>query len=163
MFYGANQTGCEGLPGNVGPVLALEHAGRPQERVRSIKAFSETDFTEDLKKFDIPTLVMHGEDDQIVPVKDSAKKSATLIKGAAEIYYPGLRTASPPRMRTSSTATYSRSVSKANERLRKDGRVQEKALEFAVGRRSSTAVVGAQRPTPNRVSTVPVTRKPQET
>jgi non-heme chloroperoxidase len=55
----------------------------------SIKAFSETDFTEDLKKFDIPTLVMHGEDDQIVPVKDSAKKSAKLIKGAVEIYYPG--------------------------------------------------------------------------
>jgi hypothetical protein len=55
----------------------------------SIKAFSETDFTDDLKKFDIPTLVMHGEDDQIVPVKDSAKKSAKLIKGAKEIYYPG--------------------------------------------------------------------------
>ena len=55
----------------------------------SIKAFSETDFTEDLKKFDVPTLVMHGEDDQIVPVKDSAKKSARLIKGAKEIYYPG--------------------------------------------------------------------------
>ncbi len=56
----------------------------------SVKAFSETDFTEDLKKFDVPTLVMHGEDDQIVPVKDSAKKSAKLIKGASEIYYPGL-------------------------------------------------------------------------
>src|SRR5262249_30144213 len=46
----------------------------------SIKAFSETDFSEDLKKFDVPTLVMHGEDDQIVPVKDSARKSAKLIK-----------------------------------------------------------------------------------
>jgi non-heme chloroperoxidase len=55
----------------------------------SIKAFSETDFTEDLKKFDVPTLIMHGEDDQIVSVKDSAKKSARLIKGAKEIYYPG--------------------------------------------------------------------------
>jgi non-heme chloroperoxidase len=55
----------------------------------SIKAFSETDQTEDLKKFDVPTLVIHGEDDQIVPVKDSAKKSARLIKGAREIYYPG--------------------------------------------------------------------------
>jgi pimeloyl-ACP methyl ester carboxylesterase len=48
----------------------------------SIKAFSETDFTEDLQKFDVPTLVLHGEDDQIVPVKDSAMKSARLIKGA---------------------------------------------------------------------------------
>ena len=46
-------------------------------------------FFDDLKKIDVPTLVMHGEDDQIVPVKDSAKKSAKLIKGAKEIYYPG--------------------------------------------------------------------------
>ena len=50
---------------------------------------TETDFTEDLKKFDVRTLVMHGEDDQIVPVHDSARKSARLIKGAKEIYYPG--------------------------------------------------------------------------
>ena len=55
----------------------------------SIKAFSETDFTEDLKKIDVPTLVLHGEDDQIVPVKDSAHKSAQLIADATEIYYPG--------------------------------------------------------------------------
>ena len=48
-----------------------------------------TDFTEGLKQFDVPTLLMHGEDDQIVPVKDAAKKSARLIKGAKEIYYPG--------------------------------------------------------------------------
>ncbi len=54
----------------------------------SIKAFSESDFTEDLKQIDVPTLVMHGGDDQIVPVKDSAVKSARLIKGAKEIYYP---------------------------------------------------------------------------
>ena len=56
---------------------------------QSIKAFSETDFTEDLKKIDVPTLVLHGEDDQIVPVKDSAHKSAKLIANATEIYYPG--------------------------------------------------------------------------
>ena len=54
-----------------------------------IKAFSETDFTEDLKKIDVPTLVIHGDDDQIVPVHDSARKSARLIKGEEEIYYPG--------------------------------------------------------------------------
>ena len=53
------------------------------------KVFSETDLTEDLKKIDVPALVLHGEDDQIVPVKDSAKKSAKLIEGAKEIYYPG--------------------------------------------------------------------------
>jgi non-heme chloroperoxidase len=55
----------------------------------SIKAFSETDQTKDLKQFDVPTLVLHGEDDQIVPVKDSAKKSARYITGAKETYYPG--------------------------------------------------------------------------
>src|SRR5262249_15136804 len=52
-----------------------------------VKAFSETDISEDLKKFDFPTLVLHGEDDQIVPVKDSAKKAAKLINVAKEIYY----------------------------------------------------------------------------
>jgi non-heme chloroperoxidase len=55
----------------------------------SVKAFSETDFTEDLKKFDVPTLVLHGEDDQVVPVHDSARKSARLVKNAKAIYYPG--------------------------------------------------------------------------
>src|SRR5690606_27435697 len=55
----------------------------------SIKAFSETDFTEDLKKFDVPTLVLHGEDDQIAPGRDSAVESARLIPGAKDVYYPG--------------------------------------------------------------------------
>jgi non-heme chloroperoxidase len=55
----------------------------------SVKTLPETDFTEDLAKFDVPTLVLHGEDDQIVPVKISAVKSARLIKDAKEIYYPG--------------------------------------------------------------------------
>jgi len=54
-----------------------------------IKAFSETDFTEDLKKLDVATLILHGEDDQIVPINDSAKKSMQLIKGAKSIFYPG--------------------------------------------------------------------------
>ena len=48
-----------------------------------IKAFSETDFTEDLKKFDVPTLVLHGDDDQIVPIGASAMLSSKLIKGAS--------------------------------------------------------------------------------
>jgi non-heme chloroperoxidase len=54
-----------------------------------IKAFSETDFTEDLKKFDVPTLVMHGDDDQIVPIADSALLSAKIVKGAALKVYKG--------------------------------------------------------------------------
>jgi non-heme chloroperoxidase len=54
-----------------------------------IKAFSETDFTEDLKKFDLPTLILHGDDDQIVPLADSAALSAKLVKGAVLKVYEG--------------------------------------------------------------------------
>ena len=68
----------------------MEHAGQASRTsTTASRHFSETDFTEDLAKFDVPALVMHGEDDQVVPIKDSAKKSARLIKGAKEIYYPG--------------------------------------------------------------------------
>jgi non-heme chloroperoxidase len=55
-----------------------------------IKAFSETDMTEDLKKFDVPTLIMHGDDDQIVPIGASALRSSKLVKGAMLKIYPGL-------------------------------------------------------------------------
>jgi non-heme chloroperoxidase len=54
-----------------------------------IKAFSETDFTEDLKKFDIPTLILHGDDDQSVPMADSAMQSSKLVKGARLKVYKG--------------------------------------------------------------------------
>ena len=54
-----------------------------------IKAFSETDMTEDLKKFDIPTLIIHGDDDQIVPIGDSALLSSQIVKDATLKIYPG--------------------------------------------------------------------------
>jgi non-heme chloroperoxidase len=54
-----------------------------------IKAFSETDFTDDLRKMDVPTLILHGDDDQIVPIGDAALLSAKLIKGAQFKVYPG--------------------------------------------------------------------------
>ena len=54
-----------------------------------IKAFSETDFTDDLKKFDVPTLIIHGGDDQIVPIEASAKMSAKLVKNSVLKIYPG--------------------------------------------------------------------------
>jgi non-heme chloroperoxidase len=54
-----------------------------------IKAFSETDFTADLKKFDVPTLILHGDDDQIVPIADSALLSVKLVQGATLKVYPG--------------------------------------------------------------------------
>ena len=89
-FYGANRSGAKVSQGTLDQFWLWSMQAGLKNSYESIKAFSETDFTEDLKKIDVPTLVMHGEDDQIVPVKDSAKKSARLIKGATEIYYPGL-------------------------------------------------------------------------
>jgi len=90
QFYGANRPGAQVSQGTLDQFWLWSMQCGLKNSYESIKAFSETDFTEDLKKFDIPTLVMHGEDDQIVPVKNSARKSAQLIKGAVEIYYPGL-------------------------------------------------------------------------
>jgi non-heme chloroperoxidase len=89
MFYGANRPGAKVPQGTLDQFWLWSMQAGLKGAYESIKAFSETDFTEDLKKFDVPTLVLHGEDDQIVPVKDSAKKSARLVKGAKEIYYPG--------------------------------------------------------------------------
>ena len=54
-----------------------------------IKAFSETDFTEDLKKFDVPTLILHGDDDQIVPIGAAGLMSAKIVKNATLKVYPG--------------------------------------------------------------------------
>jgi non-heme chloroperoxidase len=89
MFYGANKPGSNVSQGVLDQFWAWSMQCGLKNAYESIKAFSETDFSEDLAKFDVPTLVMHGEDDQIVPVKNSAKKSARLIKGAKDIYYPG--------------------------------------------------------------------------
>jgi non-heme chloroperoxidase len=89
MFYGANRPDAKVSQGMLDQFWLWSMQAGLKNSYDSIKAFSETDFTEDLKKFDVPTLVMHGEDDQVVPIKDSAKKSARLIKGAQEIYYPG--------------------------------------------------------------------------
>ncbi|AZO75675.1 alpha/beta hydrolase [Mesorhizobium sp. M1D.F.Ca.ET.043.01.1.1] len=88
-FYGANRPGAKVSQGTLDQFWLWSMQAGAKNAYESVKAFSETDFTEDLKKFDVPTLVLHGEDDQIVPVKDSARKSAKLIKGAREIYYPG--------------------------------------------------------------------------
>jgi non-heme chloroperoxidase len=88
-FYGANKPGADVSQGVLEQFWLWSMQSGLMNAYESIKAFSETDFTEDLKKIDVPTLVLHGEDDQIVPVKDSAHKSARLIADATEIYYPG--------------------------------------------------------------------------
>jgi Predicted hydrolases or acyltransferases (alpha/beta hydrolase superfamily) len=89
LFYGANRPGARVSEGTLDQFWLWSMQAGAKNSYESVKAFSETDFTDDLKKIDVPTLVMHGEDDQIVPVKDSARKSARLIRGAKEIYYPG--------------------------------------------------------------------------
>lgn len=88
-FYGANRAGAKVSQGILDHFWLLSMQCGQKNAFECIKAFSETDFTEDLKKIDVPTLFMHGEDDQIVPVHDSAKKAARLVKGSKEIYYPG--------------------------------------------------------------------------
>jgi len=88
-FYGANRPGAKVSQGTLDQFWLWSMQAGARAAYECVKAFSETDFTADLKKFDVPTLVLHGEDDQIVPVKNSARKAARLIKGATEIYYPG--------------------------------------------------------------------------
>jgi non-heme chloroperoxidase len=88
-FYGYNRAGAKASDG---VKLNFWYQGMMSSQVAAydcIKAFSETDFTEDLKKIDVPTLVLHGEDDQIVPIGASARLSAKLVKGAELQVYPG--------------------------------------------------------------------------
>jgi len=90
IFYGANRPGAKVSQGVLDQFWLQSMQAGLNNAYDCVKAFSETDFTEDLKKFDVPTLVMHGEDDQIVPINISGKRSAKLIKRAKEIFYPGL-------------------------------------------------------------------------
>jgi non-heme chloroperoxidase len=88
-FFGANRPGATVSEGTLDQFWLQSMQAGLKNVYDCIKAFSETDFTEDLEKFDVPTLILHGEDDQIVPINDSAKKSVQLIKGAKSIFYPG--------------------------------------------------------------------------
>lgn len=87
-FFGANKDGARVSQGMLEQFWLWGMQAGLKNAYESIKAFSETDFTEDLKKFDVPTLLLHGEDDQIVPVRESSVKSARLIKGAKDVYFP---------------------------------------------------------------------------
>jgi non-heme chloroperoxidase len=89
-FFGANRPGAKVSPGLLDQFYLWSMQGGLKNLYECVKAFSETEFFDDLKKFDVPTLLMHGDDDQIVPIDVSSRKSAKLIKGAVEIYYPGL-------------------------------------------------------------------------
>jgi non-heme chloroperoxidase len=89
VFYGANRAGAKVSQGILDQFWLWSMQASLKSSYECIKAFSETDFTEDLKKFDVPTLLIHGEDDQVVPVMISSKTSARLIPDAHEIYYRG--------------------------------------------------------------------------
>jgi non-heme chloroperoxidase len=89
-FYGFNRPGAKVIPGVIDNWWRQGMMGGIKPQYDCIKAFSETDFTEDLKQIAVPTLVMHGDDDQIVPVADSAPLSAKLLKQATLKIYPGL-------------------------------------------------------------------------
>ena len=88
-FYGYNRPGANVSEGVREHWWLQGMMGGVKAHYDCIKAFSETDFTEDLKRFDVPTLILHGDDDQIVPIAASALMSAKLVKNATLKVYPG--------------------------------------------------------------------------
>ncbi len=89
-FYGANRPGATVSQGVRDKFWLQGMMAGHKAALDCIKAFSETDFTEDLKKIDVPTLIMHGDDDQIVPIGASALAAAKLVPNATLKVYPGL-------------------------------------------------------------------------
>jgi non-heme chloroperoxidase len=88
-FYGANRAGATVSPGLRDAFWLQGMQAGFKSVFDCIAAFSETDFTADLKAFDVPTLILHGDDDQIVPIGASAVRSSELVKGARLKVYPG--------------------------------------------------------------------------
>ena len=89
-FYGFNRPGAKISQGLLDSFVAQSLLASLPAVHDCIKAFAETDFTADLKKFDVPTLVLHGDDDQVVPIKISSLVSSKIVKGARLKVYPGL-------------------------------------------------------------------------
>jgi non-heme chloroperoxidase len=88
-FFGFNRPGAKVSQGLINWWWMQGMIAGHKNAYDCIKAFSETDFTEDLKKFDVPTLIMHGDDDQVVPINASAMLSSKLVKGSMLKVYPG--------------------------------------------------------------------------
>lgn len=88
-FFGYNRPGAKPSQGIIDAFWLAGMQSGHKNAFDCIKAFSETDFTEDLKRFDVPTLVLHGDDDQIVPIDAAGRTSARLISNAQLIVYPG--------------------------------------------------------------------------
>ncbi|MCW2567655.1 MAG: alpha/beta hydrolase [Mycobacterium sp.] len=88
-FYGADRPGSAVSQGVRDAFWLMSMSAGIHGVLECIRAFSETDFTEDLKKIDVPTLISHGDDDQIVPIQAAALRSAKLVKGATLKVHPG--------------------------------------------------------------------------
>jgi non-heme chloroperoxidase len=88
-FYGGNRPGAKVTQGLRDSFWLQGMLCGHKAAFECIKAFSETDFTEDLKKFNVPTLILHGDDDQIVPIGAAAMLSSKIVKGATLKVYPG--------------------------------------------------------------------------
>ena len=88
-FYGANRPGAKVSQGLRDSFWLQGMLAGHKAVFDCVKAFSETDFTDDLKKFDVPTLILHGDDDQIVPIAASALLSSKIVKGATLKVFPG--------------------------------------------------------------------------
>ena len=88
-FFGANRPGAKVSQGVIDSFWLQGMQAGHKNTFDCIKAFSETDFTEDLGKFDVPTLILHGDDDQVVPIGAAALRSATLVRGAILKVYAG--------------------------------------------------------------------------
>jgi non-heme chloroperoxidase len=88
-FFGFNRPGTKPSQGLIQSFWVQGMQAGHKNTYDSIAAFSATDFRDDLKKFDVPTLVIHGDDDQVVPIDASGKASAKLVKDAQLIVYPG--------------------------------------------------------------------------
>jgi non-heme chloroperoxidase len=88
-FYGANRPGAKVSQGLRDSFWLQGMLAGFKGAIDCIKAFSETDFTDDLKKFNVPTLILHGDDDQIVPIGASALLSSKIVKGSTLKIYPG--------------------------------------------------------------------------
>lgn len=88
-FYGFNRTGVQPLQGVIDNWVRQGLMGGSSAQYDCVKALSETDFTEDLKSIDVPVLLLHGDDDQVVPITDSALIGITLLKHGQLKVYPG--------------------------------------------------------------------------
>ncbi|WP_066682359.1 alpha/beta fold hydrolase [Caulobacter sp. CCH9-E1] len=105
-FYGFNREGAKVSPATVENWWRQGMMGGAKAHYDCITAFSETDFTDDLKAIDVPVLILHGEDDQIVPIADSAELAIKLVKNGKLITYPGF----PHGMATTEAETINRDL-----------------------------------------------------